>query len=242
MKLKRFKSKKTNLYRHVNKNKELLISRLSLLISVIILFVAILFFTYARLESKSIDYNLINATVGDFVSGDYTIAAYVDGVKSRSIPAKDAGYYLQKVECENGANGTWHRPNWSLTVENATVQTKCYVYLTTLIAQADTTGQYATLSRYYPVGSIYQTTTNDNPNTLFGGTWVKIEGKFLLASSSSYTLGSTGGNATIKLAANQIPTLTGISGTTGGMSANVTHTHNTGMFCPFRLCGKGFSF
>lgn len=47
----------------------------------------------------------------------------------------------------------------------------------------------------YPVGSIYITTGSVHPNTLFGGQWRKIEGRFLLASSQTYTNGTTGGSA-----------------------------------------------
>ena len=47
----------------------------------------------------------------------------------------------------------------------------------------------------YPVGSIYICLHNGNPGQLFGGTWAKIEGRFLLASHSSYPVGSMGGSA-----------------------------------------------
>lgn len=53
----------------------------------------------------------------------------------------------------------------------------------------------AIFNRIYPVGSIYISTNDVNPGTLFTGTWEKIEGKFLLGSSSSYILGSSGGGA-----------------------------------------------
>lgn len=47
----------------------------------------------------------------------------------------------------------------------------------------------------YPVGSIYMSVSNTSPQTLFGGTWVKIEDKFLLASGSTYSNGDVGGSA-----------------------------------------------
>ena len=48
----------------------------------------------------------------------------------------------------------------------------------------------------YPIGSIYMTTSSTHPSTLFPNTyWDKIEGKFLMGSSSSHSLGSTGGSA-----------------------------------------------
>lgn len=57
----------------------------------------------------------------------------------------------------------------------------------------------------YPVGSIYISVNSTNPGTLFGGTWEQIQGKFLLASSSSHALGSTGGEETHTLTRNEIP-------------------------------------
>ena len=47
----------------------------------------------------------------------------------------------------------------------------------------------------YPVGSIYMSVNNVNPQYLFGGTWEQIEDRFLLASGSTYSAGSTGGSA-----------------------------------------------
>ena len=48
----------------------------------------------------------------------------------------------------------------------------------------------------YPVGSIYMNITDVDPSELFGGTWEKIEDRFLLSCGTTYsTLGATGGSA-----------------------------------------------
>lgn len=47
----------------------------------------------------------------------------------------------------------------------------------------------------YPVGCIYMSVNNANPELLFGGTWQQIEDTFLLASGSTYAAGDTGGSA-----------------------------------------------
>lgn len=71
-------------------------------------------------------------------------------------------------------------------------------------------------NQIYPVGSIYICTHTTNPSVLFGGTWRKIEGRFLLASSTGYTLGATGGsaNAIIPSHRHYVAQVTG--GITGG--------------------------
>ena len=57
----------------------------------------------------------------------------------------------------------------------------------------------------YPVGSIYMSVSNTSPSILFGGTWEQIKDTFLLASGSSYSNGSTGGEATHTLTTNEMP-------------------------------------
>ena len=57
----------------------------------------------------------------------------------------------------------------------------------------------------YPVGAVYISMNNTSPATLFGGSWTKVEGKFLLGTSSAYPSGSSGGEETHTLSANEIP-------------------------------------
>lgn len=87
--------------------------------------------------------------------------------------------------------------------------------------------QFATT--IYPVGSIYLSVNSTNPGTIFGGTWVQLQDRFLLGAGSTYSNGATGGAATVTLTTSQIPshthTFTGSSATTNSTGA---HTHNVG--------------
>lgn len=49
--------------------------------------------------------------------------------------------------------------------------------------------------KIYPIGSIYISASTESPADLFGGTWEKIEDRFLLASGAQYALGTVGGTA-----------------------------------------------
>lgn len=57
----------------------------------------------------------------------------------------------------------------------------------------------------YPVGAIYLSVTDSNPAALFGGTWERIGGRFLLGADTTYTAGSTGGEAAHTLTVDEMP-------------------------------------
>ena len=73
------------------------------------------------------------------------------------------------------------------------------------IYNTNATNPLAFMLNVYPVGSIYLSTVNTNPGTLFGGTWERIQDRFLLGAGSSYSAGSTGGEATHTLTADEMP-------------------------------------
>ena len=87
------------------------------------------------------------------------------------------------------------------------------------------------LDMFYPIGSIYQSTKNIDPNTVIGGTWQKIEGQFLFASSSKYSLGSVGGIDKNTLVANNIPLLS--------VTTKINQTTLKGAFANFAAQSSG---
>ena len=79
------------------------------------------------------------------------------------------------------------------------------------------------LNLVYPVGSIYWSSNNTNPGTLFGGTWTQIKDRFILAAGDYYSNGATGGAATVTLTVNNMPSHSH-SFTPSGTVASHTHT------------------
>lgn len=79
----------------------------------------------------------------------------------------------------------------------------------------------------YPVGSVYISASDIDPATIFGGTWRKIEDKFLLSSGSTYAAGTTGGAATHSLTTSELPAHNHIiPPLTGSTSIGGGHTHS----------------
>lgn len=66
-------------------------------------------------------------------------------------------------------------------------------------------GLVSLIDTVYPVGSIYLSVSGTSPEILFGGTWESINDKFLLASGTTYTAGTTGGEASHTLTESELP-------------------------------------
>lgn len=62
--------------------------------------------------------------------------------------------------------------------------------------------------RFYPPGSLYWSEDPTNPAKLFGGTWVPIKDRFILAAGDQYPAGKNGGEATHLLSISEMPTHT----------------------------------
>lgn len=84
----------------------------------------------------------------------------------------------------------------------------------------------------HPVGSVYMTFDSVNPSTLFGGTWEKIEDKFLLGSGTN-AIGAEGGESEHTLTVAEMPSHTHNATISNGgehnhpvtIKSNGNHTH-----------------
>ena len=96
--------------------------------------------------------------------------------------------------------------------------------LNTLISRLDEIEDKMTsIENCYPIGSVYISVNNTNPETALGfGTWTQIEDRFLLAAGSTYIGGDTGGAATVKLSKANLPAVSGtIAMHNQGVATNV---------------------
>ena len=74
----------------------------------------------------------------------------------------------------------------------------------------------------YPVGAYYISSESTSPEVLFGGTWVRVQDRMILAAGTAYTAGSTGGSATKTLSVANMPAHSHSCSSTGN------HTHTRG--------------
>ena len=107
--------------------------------------------------------------------------------------------------------------------DNATNITSILTGLSTV--DTDTSSIYYKLMKLiYPVGSLYWSSKSTNPSSLFGGTWVQIKDRFVLACGDTYTsVGATGGASSVTLSVSNMPSHTHSFTPSGSVSS---HTHS----------------
>lgn len=91
-----------------------------------------------------------------------------------------------------GCGGDSETANAAAIMDSGDIRLKGTVYVG---CDKDSTGGKSIIDLIYPVGSIYMSVNSADPGTLFGGTWERIQDKFLLASGNAYGAGTTGGSA-----------------------------------------------
>ena len=85
------------------------------------------------------------------------------------------------------------------------------------------------LNKVYPIGSIYMSVNTTDPGTLFGGTWQRIQDRFLLASGTTYKNGATGGEATHKLTVSEMPSHNHTAGDKEFIATDRTNVQSGGL-------------
>lgn len=94
-------------------------------------------------------------------------------------------------------------PSFFIDTEKSSVGVNCLPSQSDVLQLGESA--WLTAQGAYPVGSIYLSVTDANPAALFGGTWERIGGRFLLGADSTYAAGSTGGEASHTLTADEMP-------------------------------------
>lgn len=61
------------------------------------------------------------------------------------------------------------------------------------------------IDKIYPVGSIYMSVNDVDPEVIFGGTWEKLSNAFLLGAGDKYAIGAKGGAEMVTLTTAQMP-------------------------------------
>ena len=102
-------------------------------------------------------------------------------------------------------------PTQGLIKNDGTIDTSTF-----LTQHQDISGKLNTsdlLDLVYPVGAIYMSVNSASPATFIGGTWERLQNRFLVGASdtvSSRAAGKTGGSETVTLTENQMPSHTHI--------------------------------
>ena len=78
-----------------------------------------IYFAYSKFSVFK-EEEVVRTTVGDFISGDDVIGAYIDGEYSTTIPGKNDGYVVEKIVCDNDATGSWNNDSWGIVLTNLT--------------------------------------------------------------------------------------------------------------------------
>lgn len=80
----------------------------------------------------------------------------------------------------------------------------------------------------YPVGAVYVSLAENDPKTLFGGSWERIKDTFLLSAGDKYRAGVTGGEAVHELTTDEMPNHTHGRGTMDITGSFTARPHTSG--------------
>lgn len=165
-----------------------------------------------------------------------------------NMPERNEQFNLDHWNANTKAIDTTMKANENKSVDNAnraTALERCVTASNKATDIANTSSQlYKLMKAIYPVGSLYWSSKNTNPSTLFGGTWTQIKDKFVLACGDTYkTTGATGGNASIKLTVANLPSHNHTFTPSGTVKSTFTGTSHSHTFTPSgSISGGAYKF
>ena len=142
-------------------------------------------------------------------SDDWATVALANGVESTVTCERDYAYEWQITTADKLGSTTQSLtlgrgiPTFFIDTKKSSVGVNCFPTANGVFQLGD--NAFFTAAGAYPVGAIYLSVTDTDPATLFGGTWERIGGRFLLGADDTYTAGSTGGEAEHTLTIDEMP-------------------------------------
>lgn len=163
---------------------------------------------YASLDAK----NEVTITAKYRKSGSsdaWSTVALTNGVEATVTCERDYAYEWQIATADKLGSTTQTLtlgrgiPTFFIDTAKSSVGVNCFPVLSNVLQLGE--NAYLTAAGAYPVGAIYLSVTDTDPATLFGGTWERIGGRFLLGADDTYAAGSTGGEAEHTLTIDEMP-------------------------------------
>lgn len=142
-------------------------------------------------------------------SDAWSTVALANGVESTVTCERDYAYEWQITTADKLGSTTQSLtlgrgiPTFFIDTEKSSVGVNCFPTGNKRWQIGE--NAFLTAQGAYPVGAIYLSVTDTDPATLFGGTWERIGGRFLLGADDTYTAGSTGGEAEHTLTIDEMP-------------------------------------
>lgn len=142
-------------------------------------------------------------------SNAWSTITLANGVESTVTCERDYAYEWQITTADKLGSTTQNltlgrgTPTFFIDTKKSSVGVNCFPTANGVFQLGD--NAFLTAAGAYPVGAIYLSVTDTDPATLFGGTWERIGGRFLLGADDTYTAGSTGGEAEHTLTIDEMP-------------------------------------
>lgn len=150
------------------------------------------------LDSKGVEHLWKKLSLEDYPNNE-TLIAVLNAIDETKVDKEQLKNYLTKEEYVAGESGG------SIDLSIYTTENEVKALLQSYVLKSEYNPQ-SILETVYPIGAIYLSVNDINPNILFGfGSWEQIKDTFLLAAGDTYSAGSTGGEEKHTLTVEEMP-------------------------------------